>query len=293
MNGYLLFYCLFAGIFTVTLSLMGCCTARVKDKCSVILFVLMALLLSASLLMTGSIFLVLETQEANFTANYCDGTESITDSPNVLVQIAYSMANGAKLASKSQIDRIDDSLMNGLNRYMCKVECPCDPIFYDTAMLWSYDDRKEMDDRSVYHFDGDVRTFSQCYKRLLESDVVTEEERLSLSSLLFIQDLESELTCIGFCEKPRFWFFRDFYEGPPVQNCITAFKDHFRKLDSQLGYSFLLMGVTTMLTLFSMCGICRSTDMCFQQEIEYVPDKLAEESESDEDTSEESNEQAS
>ena len=119
MNGYLLFCCLFAGMFTITLSLMGCCAARVKDKCSVVLFSLMAILLSASLLMTGSIFLVLETQEADFTANYCDGAESVTDSQNVLVQIAYSIANGAKLASKRQIDHIDDSLMNGLNRYMC------------------------------------------------------------------------------------------------------------------------------------------------------------------------------
>ena len=41
-------------------------------------------------------------------------------------------------------------------------------------------------------------------------------------------------------------------------------KRQFDKVDGFLGYSFASMALCTLLQLFSLCGLCRSKDKCFQ-----------------------------
>lgn len=41
---------------------------------------------------------------------------------------------------------------------------------------------------------------------------------------MFIKDFEDNLKCAGICQAPDFWFYREFYVGPPEQNCLVSIK---------------------------------------------------------------------
>ena len=44
---------------------------------------------------------------------------------------------------------------------------------------------------------------------------------------------------------------------------MNAMRAQFLKADGFLGYSFIGMAGFTLLSLFSLCGICGSSDQCF------------------------------
>jgi len=120
----------------------------------------------------------------------------------------------------------------------------------------------------LYSFNGEIKSYYQCYQKLVQSGTIKAEEQISQQVLVLIKDFEENLKCVGFCHTPRFWFFKNFYEGPPKKNCISSLKDQFKKADGFLGYSFICMASFSLLQLLSICGICKSTDKCFLEEIE-------------------------
>ena len=71
------------------------------------------------------------------------------------------------------------------------------------------------------------------------------------------------MSCLGFCHTPKFWFYREFFEGPPSQNCLNAMRNQLKRTQGVLGYSYMGMATLTFLALSSMCGICRSKDRAF------------------------------
>lgn len=84
--------------------------------------------------------------------------------------------------------------------------------------------------------------------------------------------------CQGICEKSNFWFFKNFYEGNPKETCMKAITDEFKDSRGYLGYSIGLMSLLSLLILFSLCGICRSKDRCFQKSRLDGQDPLVEDS---------------
>jgi hypothetical protein len=79
-----------------------------------------------------------------------------------------------------------------------------------------------------------------------------------------IKDLEQNLKCAGMCEIPHFWFYQEFFNGPPTQSCLSSMKNELDKVSGALGYSYTAMALSTILQIFSLCGICKAKDACFQ-----------------------------
>ena len=78
-----------------------------------------------------------------------------------------------------------------------------------------------------------------------------------------IKEFETNLKCAGMCTVPDFWFYQDFYNGPPAQSCLSSMKNELDKVSGAMGYSYAVMAIATLLQLFSLCGICRAKDACF------------------------------
>lgn len=68
-------------------------------------------------------------------------------------------------------------------------------------------------DQNIYFFNGWYTSFNQCYGDLVKNGVI--QNRISDGTLMFIKDFEDNLNCAGFCEKPDFWFYKDYFVGPP------------------------------------------------------------------------------
>ena len=74
------------------------------------------------------------------------------------------------------------------------------------------------------------------------------------------------MDCIGVCQTPRFWFFKEYYDGPPKMNCVTSIKKELAEVNGVLGYTTTAISVFTLLLIFTICGICKSKDYCFQKD---------------------------
>jgi len=59
---------------------------------------------------------------------------------------------------------------------------------------------------------------------------------------------------------------------------MTAISNEFKDSRGYLGYTIGAMAVLSLLLLLSLCGICRSKDMCFQKPRQDDTSKLVEES---------------
>lgn len=90
----------------------------------------------------------------------------------------------------------------------------------------------------------------------MKNNVIKPEDRINDKSLMFIQDFENNLNCAGMCQTPDFWFYKEFFVGPPKDSCLTSIKKEFDKADGLLGYSFIAMAAAILLQLFSTCGLC-------------------------------------
>ena len=81
-----------------------------------------------------------------------------------------------------------------------------------------------MSNLAIFRFTGNTRTYSQCYYSLIEKGKIEEADKVSSSVLIMIKDFEDSMQCLGFCYTPKFWFYRNFYTGPPKQNCLSAMR---------------------------------------------------------------------
>ena len=126
---------------------------------------------------------------------------------------------------------------------MCRSDCKCDSRGKKAAYRWNKKEKTGLNSFSSYEFNGFYTNFYDCYLNLVKAETIKPENRVSTKTLQFIQDFEQKLNCAGFCQTPDFWFYLDFFNGPPQQNCLTAMKNEFDKVDGALGYSFLGMGL--------------------------------------------------
>ena len=77
------------------------------------------------------------------------------------------------------------------------------------------------------------------------------------------------MQCLGTCNIPTFWFFQNFYQGPPQQNCVTSLTNNIKNQSGLVGFLFGAMSLFALLQLFTMCGLCKSKDHNFQDKIEF------------------------
>lgn len=167
---------------------------------------------------------------------------------------------------KPMVDLIDTGIIDNIDKYMCSTQCPCHPDGVQFLTKWSLEDQTLFSDSSKYSFDGTIKNFYECYQKLVQDGNVSEDQKIKDRDLKLIKDFEINMNCIGICETPKFWFFRDYQVGPPSMNCVTSIKNEIDESKGALGYIMAISCGLTLLLLFSLCGICRSKDYCFQQD---------------------------
>jgi hypothetical protein len=167
---------------------------------------------------------------------------------NFFIKVAKGVEGKFFEATIDTFEEVDLAFSENLQKYMCKKECPCDPKGLERLSRWSPYQITKMRDSGEYMFNGWYTNFFDCYQDLLKiDDFIKEKDRISSKSMLFIQDFENNLKCAGMCKVPDFWFYQDFFNGPPVNNCLTSLKEEFDKADGLLGYSFVAMAGAILL----------------------------------------------
>lgn len=119
-------------------------------------------------------------------------------------------------------------------------------------------------DPQKYSFDGTINNFYECYQKLVKDGEIGDEQKIKERDLKLIKDFELNMNCIGVCQTPKFWFFKEYYAGPPASNCISSIKSEIDDSKGALGYLMLITCGLTLFLLFSLCGICKSKDYSFQ-----------------------------
>lgn len=143
---------------------------------------------------------------------------------------------------------LDQAISAGIERYMCKPECPCNPKGLSNLEYWPEVQQKEMKNSDIYHFNGEINNYYECYKSLQANDPIIEARYImSQRQINLVHYLEDSLQCSGICETPRFWFFLDFFNGPPKQNCLSSLKHELNKADGLLGWCFVAMSLVFLL----------------------------------------------
>ena len=86
-----------------------------------------------------------------------------------------------------------------VNRYMCSEACPCVAV---DASKWG----SRAGELASRNFSGSYSTFNSCYKNITSNAVVPY---LSKDLLTLASYMESSLSCLGLCDAPLFWFYKD------------------------------------------------------------------------------------
>ena len=98
-------------------------------------------------------------------------------------------------------------VIGGIQEYMCKAKCPCDPRGLKNLERWTDGLKFTNQDKDIYFFTGTFTNYYQCYQSLVKKDQIDEEHIISQKTLVFIQDFEENLSCAGICQAPDFWFY--------------------------------------------------------------------------------------
>ena len=111
------------GLIGIILALLGCCTAKTRDRCSVCCFSIVGLILFVLFAATAVAVFILHNQSFSQLQSYCDGDTDPELSTNyvdkyemVLLELAYP-----------SVAELDSKLVGSINSVMCKAQCPCSP----------------------------------------------------------------------------------------------------------------------------------------------------------------------
>ena len=77
-------------------------------------------------------------------------------------------------------------MTSGIDQYMCKLKCPCDPRGLNNLNKWSLDQQKQFTDKEIYFFNGTYVSYFQCYQDLVAKDIIDEKYKLPQKTLAFI-----------------------------------------------------------------------------------------------------------
>jgi hypothetical protein len=103
------------GLIGIILALLGCCTAKTRDRCSVCCFSIVGLILFVLFTGIAVAVIILSNQSFSKMQNYCEGNFEIENLnfiepyEMVLLEMAYPT-----------VAEIDDVLIGSINSVMCK-----------------------------------------------------------------------------------------------------------------------------------------------------------------------------
>jgi hypothetical protein len=254
-NSYIHMFVFVSGVSGLIVSLLGCCTSRVSDRCCVMSYTVLLLAFFGVFAVFGLVAMSIHLQSNEFVKSYCQnsdmfaGLQPETESSvnNFFIKIAKEVETGFFQATVDTFSDVDRGFQDHLSSYMCRAQCPCDSRGLIALSRWSPAQIKRLSNNDVYNFEGWYTNFYDCYQDLVKNNIIRPEDRISDKSLMFIQDFEKNLNCAGMCKTPDFWFYKDFFVGPPKDSCLISMKDEFDKADGLLGYSFVAMAVAVLL----------------------------------------------
>jgi hypothetical protein len=254
-NSYIHMFIFISGICGLIVSLLGCCTSRVSDRCCVMCYTILLVGFCSMFTIFGILMMSIHLQSNDFVKSYCDNSDmfsglkpnSENSFNNFFIKIAKELETGFFQTTIDSFSDIDLVFQDNLNEYMCKTQCPCDRRGLAALSRWSPKQVERLSDNDIYNFEGWYTNFYDCYQDLVKNNIIKPETRISDRSLMFIQDFEKNLDCAGMCKTPDFWFYKDFFLGPPKDNCLTSLKNEFDKADGLLGYSFMAMALSILL----------------------------------------------
>jgi hypothetical protein len=82
---------------------------------------------------------------------------------------------------------------------------------------------------------------------------------------VLIKDMEMKLNCARICRTPRFWFYKPYYGYAPEERCLTQMKELDEESNHVIFITVATISALGLLQLFTLCGICRSKDRCFDK----------------------------
>jgi hypothetical protein len=62
-------------------------------------------------------------------------------------------------ATKTTFGEIDDVVISGIQEYMCKAKCPCDPRGINNLNKWSSTQQAKFINKDVYFFNGKYTSY--------------------------------------------------------------------------------------------------------------------------------------
>jgi len=74
---------------------------------------------------------------------------------------------------------IDTVLTENVEQYMCKKQCQCDQKGLENLHKWKNDQITEMSNSDIYHFNGKIKNFYECYQELQRNMVVSKKDQIS------------------------------------------------------------------------------------------------------------------
>jgi len=62
-----------------------------------------------------------------------------------------------------------------VTQYMCRKECKCSPKGIQNLAEWAGEEQEDFLNQDLYYFTGEISNFYECYKQLVEDEVIGAE----------------------------------------------------------------------------------------------------------------------
>lgn len=88
------------------------------------------------------------------------------------------MDRAAIIQVKPMVDYIDSAVVDKVDEFMCKKECPCDSAGIQFLNQWSSEIQNEFMNPDLYKFDGEITNFYECYQKLVQDGNIPEDQKI-------------------------------------------------------------------------------------------------------------------
>ena len=179
-NSYLHMFIFISGIIAIIMALNGCYASKIPNRCCMCMFTSVSVAFMAVFGVFAVVMVTIYEKNDAFVGSFCDQETLITDlnitAENKLSKFLLDLSKTTEQTifqtTKETFEEIDVALGEYIEQYMCKAECPCDARGLQTLSLWSPEKQEQFRDSSVYFFNGEFRSFFDCYQELTQKDVI-------------------------------------------------------------------------------------------------------------------------
>jgi len=111
------------GLIGIILSLLGCCTAKTRDRCSVCCFSITGFIIFVVFTGLAISVMIITNQSFAKLQDYCSGQIDPESATGLIEPLEMTLLEKAY----PTVAEIDEKLIGSINRVMCKAQCPCSP----------------------------------------------------------------------------------------------------------------------------------------------------------------------